>query len=307
MAPDSPTLADRVALVTGANSGLGLEVSKWLAARGAHVLLGCRSSERAAEAIASVRADQPDAKVEHLPLDLASLASVRAAADRVRATCSKLDLLINNAGLMAIPRALTEDGFEMQLGVNHLGHFALTGQVLELLLAAPNARIVTVTSLAHRMGRIRFDDLDGAQRYRKWEAYGQSKLANLLFAIELHRKLLGKRARAISVACHPGYAATNLQSVGPRLEGSALMGGLMQLSNTLFAQSAARGAECLSFAATASEVRGGECIGPSGPFQAFGAPRQVGVRKLAHNAQLAARLWSVSAERTGVGYEALAG
>jgi NAD(P)-dependent dehydrogenase (short-subunit alcohol dehydrogenase family) len=306
MALASANLADRVALVTGANSGLGLEVSKWLAAGGARVLLGCRSADRAAEAIASIRAVHPEAKVEHVPLDLASLTSVRAAAERVSATCSKLDLLINNAGLMAIPRATTEDGFEMQLGVNHFGHFALTGRLLGVLLAAPAARVVTVTSLAHRMGRIRFEDLDSAARYRKWDAYGQSKLANLLFAIELHRKLLVARAPAMSVACHPGYAATNLQAVGPQLEGSALMGRLMRLSNALFAQSAARGAQCLEFAATASELRGGECIGPSGPFQAFGAPQEVGVRKLAQNPRLGARLWSVSVERTGVGYEALA-
>jgi NAD(P)-dependent dehydrogenase (short-subunit alcohol dehydrogenase family) len=305
MALVPPNLADRVALVTGANSGLGLEVSKWLAAGGARVLLGCRSPERAAEAIASIRALHPEANVEHLPLDLASLTSVSAAAEHVSATCAKLDLLVNNAGLMAIPRATTEDGFEMQLGVNHFGHFALTGRLLGPLLAAPAARVVTVTSLAHRMGRIRFEDLDSAARYRKWDAYGQSKLANLLFAIELHRKLLVKRAPAISVACHPGYAATNLQAVGPQLEGSALMGGLMRVSNALFAQSAARGAECLSFAATACELRGGECIGPSGPFQAFGAPKEVSVRKLAQNPRLAARLWSVSVERTGVGYEAL--
>jgi len=297
-----PDLSDRVALVTGANSGLGFEASKALASAGARVLMACRSATKAGEAIASIRAAQPSARVEHLPLDLASLASVRAAAERVCAEHGQLDLLINNAGLMAIPYALTEDGFEMQLGVNHFGHFALTGLLLERLLAAPAARVVTVTSLAHRIGRIRFDDIDSAQRYRKWEAYGQSKLANALFAIELHRRLLAARAPLSSIACHPGYASTNLQAVGPQLEGSAFMAGAMKISNALFAQSAARGAECLLSAATSRELRGGECIGPGGPFQTFGAPREVSVRKLAHNPRIATRLWTLSVERTGVGY-----
>jgi len=300
-----PDLSDRTALVTGANGGLGFELSKSLAAAGARVLLACRSDERANAAIAAIRAQHPSAQLEHVALDLASLRSVREAAERVRAQHSKLDLLINNAGLMALPRTLTEDGFEMQLGVNHFGHFALTGLLLDRLLAAPAARVVTVTSLAHRMARIRFEDLDGARRYRKWEAYGQSKLANLLFTVELHRKLVERSAPALSVACHPGYAATNLQAVGPRLEGSAALAAVMRGSNALFARSAGRGAESLAFAATSDHVRGGECIGPGGLFQAFGAPAEVSVRRLAQNTRVAARLWSLSVERTGVGYDAL--
>lgn len=300
-----PDLSDRVALVTGANSGLGFEASKALAAAGARVLMACRSADKASAAIAKIRAEQPRARVEHLPLDLASLASIRAAAERVHAEHAQLDMLINNAGLMAIPYARTEDGFEMQIGVNHFGHFALTGLVLDRLLAAPAARVVNVTSLAHRMGRIRFEDIDSVQRYRKWDAYGQSKLANVFFSIELHRRLLAARTPVSSIACHPGYASTNLQAVGPELEGSAFMGGVMKISNALFAQSAARGAECLLLAATSRELRGGECIGPGGPLQAFGAPREVSVRKLAHNPRMAARLWTLSAERTGVGYAEL--
>jgi len=206
---------------------------------------------------------------------------------------------------MAIPRALTEDGFEMQLGVNHLGHFALTGLVLEPLLAAPAARVVSVTSLAHRIGRIRFQDLESAHHYSKWDAYGQSKLANLLFAVELHRKLLAARVKAISVACHPGYADTNLQAVGPELTGSAVMGALFRASNAMFAQSAQAGAQCLLLAAVGRALRGGECVGPSGPFQAFGAPQEVSVRASARNPRIAARLWAASVERTGVGHEAL--
>lgn len=300
-----PDLSDRIALVTGANSGLGFEASKALASAGARVLMACRSEVKAAEAIAAIRAAQPSARVEHLALDLASLASVRAAAERVRAEHAQLDLLINNAGVMAIPRALTEDGFEMQIGVNHFGHFALTGLLLDRLLAAPAGRIVSVTSLAHRIGRIRFEDIDSAQRYRKWDAYGQSKLANLYFAIELHRRLLAARARARSIACHPGYASTNLQSVGPQLEGSAFMGAVMNMSNALFARSAARGAESLLVAATSNDLRGGECVGPSGLFQAFGAPGEVSVRRLAQNPRIAAKLWALSIERTGVSYDPL--
>jgi len=305
MALALPDLSNRVALVTGANSGLGFETSKALAGAGARVLMACRNEAKAAEAIAAIRTQQPNARVEHLALDLASLASVRAAAARVRAEHDTLDLLINNGGVMALPRALTEDGFEMQIGTNHFGHFALTGLLIDRLLAAPAARVVTVTSLAHRLGRIRFEDIDSAQRYRKWEAYGQSKLANLLFAVELHRKLLAQRAPAISVACHPGYAATNLQAVGPRLHGSALAAAFYRVSNALFAQTAARGALCSIAAATGSEVRGGECIGPNGPFQAFGSPTEVSVRKLAQNPRVAGKLWSLSVERTGVEYEGL--
>jgi NAD(P)-dependent dehydrogenase (short-subunit alcohol dehydrogenase family) len=300
-----PDLSERVALVTGANSGLGFEASKSLAGAGARVLMACRSAAKAGEAIASIRAEQPDARVEHLPLDLASLGSVRGAAERVRAEHARLDLLINNAGVMAIPRALTEDGFEMQVGVNHFGHFALTGLLLDRLLAAPAARVVTVSSLAHHIGRIRFEDIDGAQRYSKWDAYGQSKLANLLFAFELHRKLLAASAPLCSIACHPGYASTNLQAVGPELEGSAFMAAVMKASNALFARSPARGAESLLAAATSSDLRGGECIAPRGLFQSFGAPGEVSVRKLARNPRIAAKLWELSLERTGVSYDAL--
>lgn len=305
MAISLPDLSDRVALVTGANSGLGLETAKALAGAGARVLLACRSEAKAHEAIATIRALHAGARLDFVPLDLGSLRSVAAAAERVRQEHPALHLLINNAGVMAVPRALTEDGFETQLGVNHLGHFALTGLLLDRLLAAPSARIVTLTSLAHRIGRIRFEDLDGARRYRKWEAYGQSKLANLLFSIELHRKLLAHGGPAISLACHPGYAATNLQAVGPQLHGSSAAAAFYRVSNALFAQSAAAGAQCSLAAATWPELRGGECIGPRGPLQAWGAPAEVPVRALAHNPRVAAKLWAASIERTGVGYEAL--
>ncbi|MCU1674490.1 MAG: short-chain dehydrogenase/reductase [Frankiales bacterium] len=206
---DVPDQTGRTALVTGANSGLGLHTSLELARRGARVLMACRDPRRGAEALARVRAV---GTAELVPLDLASLASVRAAAEQV----DPLDLLIANAGVMAVPRRLTEDGFELQLGTNHLGHFALTG----LLLPKLTGRVVVVSSDAHRMGRMRFDDLMGERSYGRWSAYGQSKLANLLFAREL-----GRRAPSLVVAAaHPGYAATNLQ----RGQGNPLLVGLMQ-------------------------------------------------------------------------------
>jgi NAD(P)-dependent dehydrogenase (short-subunit alcohol dehydrogenase family) len=228
---------------------------------------------------------------------------VRAAAAALGARHPRLDLLINNAGVMAIPRTLSEDGFEMQLATNHFGHFALTGLLLGPLLAAPAARVVTVSSTAHRIGMVRLDDLDRERSYQKWDAYGQSKLANLLFAFELQRRLAGQSA--ISVACHPGYANTNLQYVGPEQAGSWLGMIVMKLGNTLFAQSAAQGAWPTLYAAAASEVQGGDFIGPKGLREMYGPPTKVQARRAAYNRELAGKLWAVSVERTGVGFGAL--
>jgi NAD(P)-dependent dehydrogenase (short-subunit alcohol dehydrogenase family) len=298
-----PALAGHVALVTGANSGIGFEAARELARHGCKVVLGCRSPARGAEAEARIRQTCPTATIELLELDLSRLASVRAAAAALGAGHPRLDLLINNAGVMAIPRTLSEDGFEMQFATNHLGHFALTGLLLGPLLAAHAARVVTVSSSAHRIGMVRLDDLDRERGYRKWEAYGQSKLANLLFAFELQRRLAGRAA--ISVACHPGYSNTNLQYVGPEQAGSWVGMQIMKLGNTLFAQSAEQGAWPTLYAATAPDVQGGEYIGPRGLRELFGAPTRVQARRAAHDAELARKLWAVSAERTGVRFEAL--
>ncbi len=300
-----PDLAGRIALVTGANSGIGFHAALALARQGALVLLGCRDRGRGEAALAAIADEAPPGRAELLPLDLASLASVRAAARRVCEAHERLDILCNNAGVMALPRALTEDGFELQLGVNHFGHFALTGLLLPRLLAAEAARVVTVSSTAHRIGRIHFEDLDGARHYQKWAAYGQSKLANLLFAYELQRRLHAAGARAISVACHPGYAATNLQQVGPSLEGARLTSAVYRLGNALIAQSAERGAWPTLCAATAQWVRGGDYIGPGGPFELAGAPARVRSTSLSHDADSARRLWQISVERTGVTYAEL--
>lgn len=304
-AADLPDLTGRVAVVTGGNSGLGLETARGLAARGAQVVIACRSAEKAADALSDLRAGLPDAKLESLPLDLASLASVRAFADAFRARHGRLDILCNNAGVMAIPYRKTGDGFEMQIGTNHLGHFALTGCLLDRLLATPGARVVNVSSTMHRVGRIRFDDLQGERSYSRWGAYGQSKLANLLFSFELARRAAKAGAPFASLAAHPGYAATNLQTVGPRMEGSGWMERIMVFGNRLLAQTAARGALPSLYAAAAPGARSGAYYGPDGPFEMWGAPREVGASRRARDEAAAAQLWDVSAALTGVGYEAL--
>jgi NAD(P)-dependent dehydrogenase (short-subunit alcohol dehydrogenase family) len=300
-----PDLTGKTVLVTGANSGIGFEASRVFALKGAKVWLGCRDPDRGAAAMMRIRAESPAASVELLPMDLSSLISVRRAAERFCAENARLDVLCNNAGVMAIPRALTTDGFEMQLGVNHFAHFALTGLLIERLLAAGPARIVTVSSTAHHIGHIHFGDLDGERRYHKWAAYSQSKLANLLFAFELQRRLALRGVAAISVACHPGYAATNLQSVGPRLEGSRVAAAVFRASNALFAQSAEKGAWSTLHAATGSDVHGGDYIGPGGLGEIAGTPKKVSASRSAHDEVAARRLWDVSVQRTAVDYRAL--
>jgi NAD(P)-dependent dehydrogenase (short-subunit alcohol dehydrogenase family) len=240
-------------------------------------------------------------------LDLAALTSVRSFADGLHAEVPSLDLLVNNAGVMAVPRQETEDGFELQLGTNHLGHFALTGLLLPTMIGRAGSRVVTVSSSAHKPGRIDFDDLMGERSYRKWSAYYQSKLANLLFAYELQRRLDAAGVPTISVAAHPGYAATNLQHVGPRMEGSRLGALVMSIGNTLLAQSDDMGALPQLYAATAPDVRGGDYFGPDGIAEGRGHPKRVGSTKASKDIAVAARLWSVSEDLTGVRYEALAG
>jgi NAD(P)-dependent dehydrogenase (short-subunit alcohol dehydrogenase family) len=302
-ADDIPDLAGKTALVTGANSGLGFHTALELARRGAEVLLACRSRSRAEAAAAAIRAEVAGARLELVDLDLASLASVRAAAAAFVAQDRPLHLLINNAGVMAVPRASTADGFELQLGVNHLGHFALTGLLLDPLRGAGRARVVVVTSLMHRFGRIHLDDLHAERRrYGPWGAYCQSKLANLLFAFELDRRLRSAAVGAVAAAAHPGYAATELQATSARLAGSRLKGGIMRLGNRLFGQPAARGALPTLFAATAPGVEGGDFYGPGGFAALRGAPARTTPSARALDAESAARLWAASAEATGVAF-----
>ncbi len=298
-----PPQAGKTALVTGASSGLGFETAKVLAQRGARVVLAMRDAAKGERAMAEIRRAAPDADLEMLGLDLASLASVRSAAAAFAQAHDRLDVLINNAGVMAIPRRTTADGFEMQLGTNHLGHFALTGLLLPCLLATPMARVATMSSGLHLLGKINFDDLQGEQSYSKWGAYGQSKLANLLFAYELQRRLTAAGSTVISVAAHPGYAATNLQAVGPQMAGSRLWARIMPPANRVLAQSAAMGALPMLYAATSPVVRGGDYIGPDGFLGQSGFPKKVTSNARSCDQAVAARLWAVSEELTGVRFD----
>jgi len=298
-----PDQTGRTAVVTGANSGIGYQTALELARRGARVVLAVRDTGRGQEALRRLRAEVPAAAAELGSLDLADLASVRAFAGSL--PYGELDLLVNNAGIMAVPLLRTVDGFETQFGVNHLGHFALTGLLLGRLLARPGARVVTVTSGMYRTGRIGFDDLGAERGYRKWAAYSQSKLANLLFAMELQRRADAAGRDLTSVAAHPGYAATNLQAVGPRLYGSRLRAGAAVVLNRLVAQSDADGALPVLRAATDPGVRGGEVLGPSGPFELRGTPKLVRVANRARDRAVARRLWETSERLTGVRYEEL--
>jgi NAD(P)-dependent dehydrogenase (short-subunit alcohol dehydrogenase family) len=293
-----PDQAGRTAIVTGANSGLGLVTARELARAGAEVVLACRDVGKGEAAADSIRAEIPGAAIEVAELDLADLASVRAFAERFAASHGGLDLLINNAGLMAPPRRETVDGFESQLGTNHLGHFALTGLLLGRMQGREDARVVTVSSTAHKFGRISFGNLQGKRRYFRWSAYGQSKLANILFARELDRRLRAAGSNVKSVAAHPGYAATNLQSAAP----PALDRLAMTVANHLVAQSAEMGALPQLYAATRPFLDGGLFVGPDGFEEQRGYPKLVNPVGRGRDEKTAARLWTVSEELTGVTY-----
>ncbi len=300
-AADISDLTGRRAIVTGANSGLGFETAVALAAHGAEVTLAVRDTIKGDAAAEQIRTRAPQAQVEVRRLDLADLASVDEFAWLWReAHLEGLDLLINNAGIMAIPRRETADGFEMQLGTNHLGHFALTGRLLEAI--RPGGRIVTVSSQAHRMGKIAFEDLMGQRKYGAWRAYGQSKIANLLFMRSLAERLERAGSTVMSVAAHPGYASTHLQAVGPEMRGQGWMNTVMGGLNKVLAQSAAMGALPTLYAATFPAIRSGDYIGPDGFGEQRGHPKLVGMTESARDDAVADRLWSVSEDLTGVRY-----
>lgn len=302
-AADIPAQQGKTALITGANSGLGYDTALNLARSGARIVLACRSREKTERAMDSLRAAVPQAQLEFLPLDLSSLDSVRSAAAAFSASHSRLDLLINNAGVMALPLQRTQDGFEMQIGTNHLGHFALTGALLPLLRATPGARVVSVASLAHRWTRrMNLDDLnfEKGSAYNKWDAYSKSKLANLLFTYELDRRLKKAGLDVQAIAAHPGYSATNL--TGPESSRSSLMRMILGMGDSLVAQPAAMGALPTLYAATVADVQGADYIGPDGFQQIRGYPRKVGSRALARDEALAAGLWERSQTLTGVRY-----
>ena len=306
-AAQMPDCTDETVLVTGANSGLGFEATKALASRGATVIMACRSLDRGRQAATDIKEETGDtgATLNVRECDLASLESIRSFAAGVRQDYDAIDVLCNNAGVMAIPRQETADGFEMQLGVNHLGHFALTGRLLGLLVGSDGeSRVVTHSSGAHESGRMDFDDLHREESYGKWSAYGQSKLANLLFAYELQRRLEAAGITdTLSVACHPGWAATNLQYRGPKQEGSKARMGLMKVANTVFGQSARQGALPLLYASVAPDVQGGEYYGPNGFMNMRGAPEKQSSNAASRDEADAERLWTESEALTGVTYE----
>jgi NAD(P)-dependent dehydrogenase (short-subunit alcohol dehydrogenase family) len=298
---DIPDQTGRRAIVTGANSGLGFETALALAAHGAEVTLAVRDTAKGDAAAEQILARAAQAQVEVRRLDLADLASIDEFTWLWReAHPEGLDLLINNAGIMAIPRRETADGFEMQLGTNHLGHFALTGRLFEALRA--DGRIVTVSSQAHRMGKVDFDDLMGQRKYGAWRAYGQSKLANLLFMRSLAERLERAGSTVMSVAAHPGYASTHLQAVGPEMRGQGWMNTVMGGLNKVLAQSAAMGALPTLYAATFPAIRSGDYVGPDGFGEQRGHPKLVGMTQSARDDAVADRLWSVSEDLTGVRY-----
>lgn len=301
-AADLPTLTGRRAIVTGANSGLGWWTAYELAAHGTHVTMAVRDTAKGAAA----RTQMNERAGRELPLsigqlDLADLASVRVFAQEwSRDNPEGLDLLINNAGIMAIPRTLTRDGFEMQFGTNHLGHYALTGLLFPALVAIPHSRVVTVSSGAHRMGKLKLADLMGEQRYSAWGAYGQSKLANLLFTSELQRRIDNAGISMLALAAHPGFASTNLQAVGPSMRFGSRGKSIADLATKAIAQSAEMGALPTLYAATEPNLPGGAYIGPDGFMEQRGHPKVVGRSAAASDEASARELWAVSEDLTGV-------
>ena len=285
----------RVFVVTGANSGLGLATTRAIARAGGHVILAVRDESRGARAAAGITAAQPGADLEVRRLDLSDLDSVRAFADRLRADHPRLDVLVNNAGVMAPPRTLSAQGHELQFACNHLGHFALTGLLLDRLAAGRDPRVVTVSSVNHRQARIRFDDLTGERGYSPMAFYNQSKLANAVFGVELHRRLTEAGSPVASVLAHPGYTATNLQTSATVGLWRVLLG---RLGNPLLAQPADRGALPQLYAATEPGVAGGEFIGPAGPAELRGAPTRVRPAPRATDPETGRRLWELSERLT---------
>ncbi|RAV01906.1 SDR family NAD(P)-dependent oxidoreductase [Mycolicibacter senuensis] len=293
---DIPDQAGRVAVVTGANTGLGFETAAGLAARGAQVVLAVRNLDKGRDAETLIRQRSPGASVTLQELDLGSLDSIRAAAEQLRSDHDRIDLLINNAGVMYPPKSTTKDGFELQFGTNHLGHFAFTGLLLDRLLPVAGSRVVTVSSIGHRLrADIHFDDLQWERRYNRVEAYGQSKLANLLFTYELQRRL-APHATTIALAAHPGGSNTELMRHLPRWAGVAY-----PLIKPMF-QGADMGALPTLRAATDPQALGGQYFGPDGLTQGRGHPKVVASSRKSHDVELQRRLWAVSEELTGVVY-----
>lgn len=283
---------NKIVIITGANSGIGFQAARVLSSKGAKVIMACRNEVKAQKAVARIKGKYYKTDVEFMHLDLASLASVAMFASNFRKRYDRLDILINNAGVLATPLRKTAEGYELQFGINHLGHFALTGCLIELLNRTKGSRVVTVTSIAHFRGRIHFEDLSAESWYGRMRAYRQSKLANLVFAYELHRRLEKSGSATISVAAHPGICSTHI----------VWLPFPVNILKNLVLMSAYRGSLPILMAATEQDIRGGEYIGPSGVWQAFGHPAVLESGKMSHNRKLWERLWEVSGKMTGVTY-----
>ncbi len=301
-AADIGDLTGRVALVTGANSGIGYETALALAGHGAHVILACRDDEKARRARDKLESELDRSSLELVHLDLADLVSVRRAADEVLAGHARLDIVVNNAGVMGTPYRQTPDGFELQMATNHLGHFALTGLLLDRVLTTERSRIVTVSSHMHRLGRLRRDDVAGTAFHSTWVAYGTSKLANLLFTDEVSRRLAAAGLATGALAAHPGWTRSNLAGSGAALGNNRLRRKLARAAGTTLGQSAAGGALPILCAATSSSVRSGQYIGPAHLGGLYGPPRVARPSRPARDQQAAADLWKASEELTGVRY-----
>ena len=285
-----PSQQGRVAIITGANSGIGFHTALSLAKKGAHVVLACRNKQKAEQAIKEIRDELPTAKCSFMELDLARLSSVRAFAESALSALPKIDLLINNAGIMIPPHTITNEGFELQFVTNHLGHFALTGLLLDRIVSTQNSRVITVSSLAHNFGFMNFDDLHRERFYFALETYGQSKLANLLFAFELDRKLRAAGHQTKSIAAHPGYTNSQITQHSP----------LIQFATDHIAQDTHMGALTTLRAATDPEADGGSYWGPSKLFELVGPPVAVNSNRRSKRVDDAARLWAVSQQLSGV-------
>ncbi|MCG8632683.1 MAG: oxidoreductase [Desulfobacterales bacterium] len=288
-----PDQAGRTVIVTGANSGIGFETARTLAAKNARVILACRNRSKGREAAERIRNDLPHSDIRLLPLDLSSLDSIREFADRIKGDCDRLDLLINNAGVMIPPYGKTADGFELQMGANHFGHFALTGLLIEMIKATPGSRIVSVSSMAHKAGKIDFSDLHWTRRnYKPWQAYGDSKIANLYFIFSLADRLSASGSGVITAAAHPGWTATELQ------RNSGTVGFL----NPLFAQGTEMGALPTLYAACSPDVKPKNYFGPRGWFEMRGYPKKVAPNKRSLDKETGNRLWKMSESLTGVSF-----
>ncbi len=290
---DIPELTNKIAVVTGANSGIGYEAAKILALKNARVIMACRNLQKGEDAASQIQKDYPEAMISVEELDLGSQQSIRDFAENYLGENQRLDLLINNAGVMMPPYGKTSDGFELQFGTNHLGHFALTGLLLPMLIKTPGSRVVNVSSAAHKSGKINFDDLNSVVSYNKMKAYGQSKLANLLFTYELQRRFKAAGSESIATAAHPGWTETNLQRHA----------GGFKILNPVFGQSGSMGALPTLRAACDPEASGSEYFGPAGFMEMKGYPVRVESNTRSHDQETAKRLWDVSEEMTGVKFK----